>query len=148
MTNIGSTCVREWGVTILRVCVGLMFAMHGGQKWFVYGIDNVAANFGKGGLPAPMLSAVLSSGAEFGCGILLVVGLLTRWATIPLIINMLVALLAVHLKNGFFLPTGFEYVFILLGCLTAILLLGSGPLAIDQLLPGRARACPTPSTVA
>lgn len=52
------------------------------------------------GLPLPWLMAVLAIGAEFVGGILLIVGLATRWVAIPLMITMLVAAFSVHWGNG------------------------------------------------
>lgn len=52
------------------------------------------------GLPFPMLLATLATSAEIMGAILLAVGLLTRFISIPLIITMLVALVTVHLPNG------------------------------------------------
>ena len=44
---------------------------------------------------------------------------------------MLVASLTVHLRNGFFLPNGFEYALTLFGATSALLLLGSGEASVD-----------------
>ena len=52
------------------------------------------------GLPLPTLMAVLATSAELGGAILLALGLFTRLISIPLIITMLVAILTVHLPNG------------------------------------------------
>ena len=52
------------------------------------------------GLPFPTLMAVLATSAELGGAILLALGLFTRLISIPLIITMLVAILTVHLPNG------------------------------------------------
>ena len=53
--------------------------------------------------------------AEFVGGLLLIFGLLTRWTSVVLIIEMLVALFKVHLKQGFFIsPPAYGYEFVLL----------------------------------
>ena len=66
--------------------------------------DNTVAWFGNSewglGLPFPEIQASLAISAEVGGAILLVLGLATRWACIPLIITMIVAAVTVHLKNG------------------------------------------------
>lgn len=51
-------------------------------------------------LPFPFLMAALATAAEVGGAVLLALGLLTRWISIPLIITMLVAIFTVHLPNG------------------------------------------------
>ncbi len=125
---------REWGITALRVVVGIIFLAHGYQKLFMYGIGGVSASFGKMGIPLPDVSAVLATSAEAIGGLLLLVGLFTRYAAIPLAITMIVAILQVHLRGGFFAPAGFEYPLSLLGASVALFFLGSGPLAVDNVI--------------
>lgn len=52
------------------------------------------------GLPFPLLMATLATATELAGAVLLALGLLTRWISIPLIITMLVAALTVHWPNG------------------------------------------------
>jgi putative oxidoreductase len=71
---------------------------------------------------------------EFLGGLALVLGLFARWAAGLLAINMAVALLTVHLKGGFFVPEGFEFVLTLLAACLALACLGSGALSVDAAL--------------
>jgi putative oxidoreductase len=128
---------REWGTTILRVVVGLVFLMHGYQKLFVWGIGGVTQSFSGMGIPAPAVGAVLATTAEALGGLLLLLGLFTRWAAIPIAFTMVVAILTAHLHGGFFAPKGFEYPLTLLGASAALVFLGSGKLALDNLLQRR-----------
>lgn len=137
MRSNAFTSRQGWGITVLRVVVGIVFLMHGGQKLFVLGISNVAGFLGQAGFPLPMLSAVALTAAEFLGGLALLLGLFTRLAAIPLAFTMLVAMLAVHLKGGFFLPSGFEYTLVLLAANVALVFLGSGNAAVDNLLEKR-----------
>jgi putative oxidoreductase len=134
MKRIDEKQLQNWGIAVLRVMVGSVLLAHGSQKLLVYGLNGTAGAFAHMGLPAPMLSAVLSIGAEFLSGLALVLGLFTRWAAAALVINMAVAAFAVHLRNGFFLPTGAEYALTLLAANLALVLTGSGALALDRLL--------------
>ncbi|MEP7703365.1 DoxX family protein [Paraglaciecola sp. 25GB23A] len=52
------------------------------------------------GLPLPFLMASLAIGAELVGGILLLLGLATRWVSVPLMVTMLVAIFTVHWPNG------------------------------------------------
>lgn len=130
----GLTRRQGWGITVLRVVVGIVFLVHGGQKFFVFGLGGVAGFMGQAGFPAPMLAAVVLTGVEFLGGLALLLGLFTRWAAIPLAIVMLVGILAVHLRAGFFLPDGYEFALTLLGANVALALLGSGEASVDRIL--------------
>ncbi|HSB80380.1 MAG TPA: DoxX family protein [Candidatus Methylomirabilis sp.] len=125
---------QGWGITVLRVVIGVVFLAHGGQKLFIWGFGGVAAFMGKIGVPAPMLAAVVVSLVEFLGGLALVLGLYAQWAAALLGVDMLVAILAVHLRGGFFLPNGFEFALTLLAANAALVLLGSGEASVDRLL--------------
>ena len=133
------TTGQRWGITVLRVVVGIVFLVHGGQKLFVFGIGGMAGFLGQFGFPAPMLAGILLTATEFLGGLALFLGLFTRWAAIPLAFIMLVATLVVHLKAGFFLPDGFEFALTLLAANVALALLGSGEASVDRML-GRRRS--------
>ena len=120
---------QSWGLTILRVFVGIVFLAHGYQKLFQFGIHGVAGMFGHFGIPLPMVSAVIVSFVEFVGGMLLIAGLATRIAAALTAIDMIVAILVVHLKNGFFGPMGFEHPFTLLGACICLVVAGGGALA-------------------
>ena len=65
------------------------------------GFENTVYWFGESlGLPLPEVMTVLAAGAEFGGGILLLVGLGTRIVAVPLMVTMLVAAFLVHWENG------------------------------------------------
>ncbi len=133
----GLTQAQGWGITVLRVVVGIVFLAHGGQKLFVWGFSNVADFFGQVGIPLPMLAAIVVTLVEFLGGLALVVGLFTRWVAIPLALNMLVATLTIHLRGGFFVPEGVEFTLTLLAANVALALLGSGEASLDRLLGKR-----------
>jgi putative oxidoreductase len=119
---------------ILRVVVGVVFIAHGAQKLFTFGIPGVQSGFADMGIPLPSVTAVLITALEFGGGIALVLGLLTRLIALLLAFDMLGAILLVHLPAGFFLPQGYEFALTLLGAALAITLAGPGAWAVDALL--------------
>jgi putative oxidoreductase len=132
--------LRDWGIAIVRLAVGGVFVAHGAQKLFVYGIPGVAGLMGQLGLPFPTLSAVAVTGAEFLGGLALLAGFMTRWAALPIAFSMAVAALTVHLRNGFFLPQGAEYVLTLGLASVALSLTGSGALSVDRWFESRRSA--------
>ena len=137
METSGLTQLQGWGITALRVVVGIVFLVHGGQKLFVFGFGGVANFMGQVGIPAPMLAAVVPTAVELLGGVALVLGLFTRWAAIPLAFSMLVAIVAVHLRAGFFLHDGYEFALTLLAANVALALLGSGEASLGRLLERR-----------
>ncbi|HYL16080.1 MAG TPA: DoxX family protein [Terriglobales bacterium] len=138
ITSTSKTSTSQaWGITLIRAIVGIVFLMHGGQKLFVWGFHNVAGFLGHIGVPLPGVAAVLLTLVEFLGGAALLIGVLTRAAAALLAIDMLVAVLRVHGKNGLFLPNGFEYALTLLIANIALVVGGSGALAIDNAIAGR-----------
>jgi len=86
----------------LRLYLVPVFWVAGMNK--VNSFDDIVAWFGNEqwglGLPFPEILAFLATSAEVGGAILLLFGLATRWATIPLMITMMVAITSVHWQNG------------------------------------------------
>lgn len=127
------------GLMILRLVVGLIFIAHGGQKLFVYGFDGVTGAFGQMGVPIPALMGPFVALLEFGGGLALVAGLLTRLVALGLTSTMVVAILLVHLKAGFFSPNGIEFPLSLLGSTLLFAIAGAGAYSLDTLIAGRSR---------
>jgi putative oxidoreductase len=133
-----SATAQDWGTTLLRVMIGVVFMVHGWQKLFEMGVGNVAQGFGSIGLPAPQAAAMVVSTLEFFGGAALILGLLTRWVALAFTIEMLVAVFAVHLPNGFFVSNnGYELALLLAAGSGALVLLGPGALAVDNFLARR-----------
>jgi putative oxidoreductase len=124
----------SWGIALLRIAVGVVFLVHGYQKLFVYGMGGATQGFAHMGIPLATVVAPLVTLVEFFGGIALILGIATRAFALLLAIDMLGAILTVHGKHGFFLPTGFEYAFTLMIANVGLVLTGAGAAAIDNLL--------------
>jgi putative oxidoreductase len=127
----------EIGLGLLRIVTGIVFAAHGYQKWFTNGIPGTTGFFTSLGIPMPGIMAILVATLELGGGIALALGIFTRWITIPLAIDMAMAIIMVHAKNGFFVPKGVEFVTMLMTSAIALSIGGPGAFAVDGLFGRR-----------
>ncbi|WP_447793333.1 MULTISPECIES: DoxX family protein [Pseudomonas] len=126
-----------YGLTILRIFVGIIFAAHGSQKLFGafggYGIAGTAQYMESIGLAPGHLMAMLAGGTEFFGGLALIIGLLVRPAALGLTFLSLVAIFTVHISNGLFMSNnGYEFALALLGGSLAVLIEGAGKLSVDR----------------
>jgi putative oxidoreductase len=124
--------LQSWGLTVLRVTVGIVFLVHGYQKLFTFGFHGVAAMLGHMGIPLPAFFAVAVTLVEFVGGLLLIVGVATRIAAAFVAVDMLVAILFVHAKHGFFNPGGVEFPLTLLAASICLVLAGGGALSLKR----------------
>jgi putative oxidoreductase len=130
----GST-IAVYGPTILRLALAAVFIAHGAQKLFgIWGGGGLAGTttFFEGlGLQPAYLLAIVAGVVEFGGGLLLLFGAFTPIASSVLAIEMTAAIWIVHLRNGFFLPNGYEFNLLLIAALICVTLTGPGALSID-----------------
>ncbi|MGW8465511.1 DoxX family protein [Pseudomonas sp. CLCA07] len=128
-----------FGLTAIRIVVGIIFAAHGAQKLFGmfggYGIAGTAQYMESLGLAPGHLMAILAGGTEFFGGLALIIGLLTRPAALGLTFLSLVAIFSVHIHNGLFMTNnGYEFALALLGGSVAVLIEGAGKLSADRVI--------------
>ncbi|MBC3951672.1 MULTISPECIES: DoxX family protein [Pseudomonas] len=126
-----------YGLTVVRILVGIIFVAHGSQKLFGafggYGLEGTGQYMASLGLTPGYLMALLSGSAEFFGGLGLVVGLLARPAALVLAATLVVAIFSVHIHNGLFMANnGYEFALALLGGVVAVLIEGAGKLSIDR----------------
>lgn len=128
----------EWGLLILRVIVGLLFAGHAMQKlagWFGgYGIAGTGGFFESIGLKPGRTMAILAGLSELVGGLLFAVGLLTPLAAALLVLIMLISIIKVHGKHGLWVTqNGYEYNLVLIAVAIAVALIGPGDYSIDAI---------------
>jgi len=117
--------------TLMRVVVGIMFVMHVMGK-FHNGPDAVASYMGKNGLHPGAFFAYAAMALESIGGSCLIIGLFTRFFAAALAIEMLIALLVVHLPKGYAAGGGgYEYVLLIGVVCFAIAMRGGGPYSVD-----------------
>jgi len=142
--------IARWAPVPLRLIVGYGFMEHGFAK-LARGLDAFPTILQALGMPAPHLMGWLTILVEIFGGLAVLLGALVPLASIPMAAVLLVAIFTVHLPYGFssiklqtvtaagaqFGPPGFETDLLYLACLAALVLGGSGPLAIEGLLAER-----------
>jgi len=126
-------------VLLSRVSLGVLFAQSGWGK--LHHLSKIVEYFTSLGIPAPQLQAPFVAGTELVCGVLVLIGLLTRLASIPLICTMIVAIITAKRADLDGVTDLFgiaEYLYILL--FLYLIVDGPGPLSLDAVLRKRVRA--------
>src|SRR5215469_16850384 len=144
---ISRSPLARWAPIPLRLIVGYGFMEHGiaklarGPEAFVSILHTMA-------VPAPHLMAWLTILTELIGGLAVLLGAFVPLASVPMAAVLFVAMLTVHLPYGFssikllsvmsgraqFGPPGYELDLLYIACLAALVLGGSGPMAIDHYL--------------
>ena len=133
-TAVNNNAVDVW-LLISRIAVGAFMLTHGIPKLqsLIAGNVQFADPFGLG----PTTSMALTVFAEVLCSVLLILGLATRFATIPLIINMCVAVFVAHAGQPFGKK---ELALLFLVLYLGFCLLGGGRYYLDSLISRRSRS--------
>jgi len=123
--------LRDLPLLFIRLILAVGFFGPAMMKW--KDIGAIAEWFGTIGIPFPSINAYLAAGTEALGVILLTLGLFTRIISIPLIITMIVAIVTVHLNNGFEAGNnGFEIPLYYIIMLFTLLVFGSGRISLDN----------------
>ena len=133
ITSTDRNCV-DVATLFLRLFVGCMMLMHGWAK--IVAFPTLAATF-----PDPLgmgstVSLVMILLADVGCSVLLILGLLTRLATLPLIFGMVVVTFVIHGADPF---AAKELSILYIGMYIVLLLIGGGRFSLDEMIRYRWR---------
>jgi putative oxidoreductase len=143
---LGNANLEQYAILLVRVAIGLFFAISGANKLFVAGGTRpVYETLVKAKVPFPELTAYFVSGVEFVCGSLVVVGFLSTLGCVALLIDMIVAVLTNALST---LPKGLsplnwlddllylpEVLYVLI--FTWLICSGPGKFSVDYWLAGK-----------
>jgi putative oxidoreductase len=139
--------VNDNTLTLMRLVLGVVFFLHGSQKMLGsfggFGFSGTMQAFTRMmHIPAPF--AFLAICAEFFGGLGLILGLLARVAAFGIAVNMIVAVLLVHLPNGPFMNwyanqkgEGYEFHLLALALAIPIMIRGAGAFSVDGLLASK-----------
>lgn len=128
------------GLAVLRVVLGIVFAAHGAQKLFSFGIPGLTEGFVSMGVPLAGVVAPAVALLEFVGGLALIAGIFVTPIALGLAAVMASAAFLVHLPAGFFLPNGYEFVLTLGAGAIAVALAGPGAWSLDGLRAQRRAA--------
>lgn len=128
----------EYGLFIVRLALGLAMAAHGAQKlfgWFGgYGLAGTGGFFEQIGFRPGKLFAGAAGTSELAGGLLIATGLFGAVGPMLILSTMIVAMLTVHAKNGFFAQNnGIEVPFIYAVGAVALAFAGFGAVSLDAL---------------
>jgi putative oxidoreductase len=128
----------DLALLLIRLVLGLSFMAHGAQKLFGSfgggGLKGTGGYFESIGIKPGVTMALMAGLSEFVGGTLLTFGLLTPLASILIAGAMIVAILKVHVPNGFWLTqNGYEYCLTILVVVIALALSGAGQYSLDAI---------------
>jgi putative oxidoreductase len=127
----------QWlGPLLVRVSLASVFIVTGWGK--LHNLAKVTGFFTELRIPMPGFSAGMVSCVEFFGGTLILLGLFTRFAAVPMALSMLVAILTAKLGEVDGVATFFAFnEFTYFACLVWLVVAGAGAVSLDRLLLGR-----------
>jgi len=133
--------MRPYGPTVLRVFLGAFFIVHGVEKLFGVwggGLPDTVATLARFHVPAAYPAAVGIAAGELACGILLLLGVFSLWATLALLVGQGASFYMAYASGGVSVPSArvgrleFELSLLLIGALLSLVLIGPGALSLEN----------------
>ncbi|GAA2837785.1 DoxX family protein [Nonomuraea rubra] len=125
---------RPFALLLARVAIGVIFLVHGYQKFATMGIAGTTKFFESVGIPLAGLAAPAVAVLEVAGGLALILGAALPIAGTLLALDMLGAIAFVHGGNGLAGEGGYEFVLALAAASLAVGFTGGGALALDRVL--------------
>ena len=125
--------LQPLGLLAMRVVLGIIMIGHSYTKVFggIHKFEGLVMSLGM-----PWWLAYFATAAEFLGGICVILGLLTRFFSLGIFIDMLVVIAKVHWKNGLLGEHGYQFPLTLATISFALIFLGAGPIALDAVRGG------------
>ncbi len=122
----------DFAIPVLRIILGIIFIIHGGQKLFG-GLEMTSKFFAMMHIEPSYTMAVIIGCMEFFGGLMLFFGLFSRIGAFLVACVMIGAILTVHISHGFFMQNGgFEYPLINLAAAISLMFSGGGRFSVDK----------------
>jgi putative oxidoreductase len=142
----GTSTAHAWGITLIRLIVGVVLVMHGYLSLVVLGPQTAAGYITRMGYPTSLATALAwyLIVVHLAGGVLIIIGLWTRWAALANMPPLASAVFLLHLNQGFFMKAlqvapgryvagGYEFSLTILVATIALVFLGSGAASIDSM---------------
>ncbi len=131
---------------VARLTLGWVFVESGWGK--LHNLEKVVGFFTELGIPAPQIQAPLAAATELLCGLLLLFGLATRLASLPLIVVMIVAILTARRSELTGLSELFGFIeFLYIALLLWLAAFGAGPISLDRIFARKLEASDRPAGI-
>jgi putative oxidoreductase len=141
-----SAALRWLPPTVARLTLGWVFVESGWGK--LHNLEKVVGFFTELGIPAPQIQAPLAAATELLCGLLLLFGLATRLASLPLMVVMIVAILTARRSELAGLSELFGFIeFLYIALLLWLAAFGAGPISLDRIFARKLETNDRPSGI-
>lgn len=125
--------LQPLALLVMRLALGVVMSAHGYQNTFRHLHEHVRMVTSLG---IPAWLGYISSFTELAGGILVLAGLLTRFAAFAICIDLLVAIWKLHWHNGLTGERGYEFPLALIALGVGLIFFGGGPISLDHVIRG------------
>jgi len=131
---------RDFAVLVGRLILGVVMFAYGWEKWVTKGLSATAVGLGHGGVPFPFLSAAYAGTVELLGGALLILGALTSFVCVLMVVDMAGAIVTTHQYLSITGRPGFALTGAILAGALVFAAIGAGRYSVDHVLGARRRS--------